>query len=57
MEYGKEKPHHIWCNFANKDGPCKQCDRLYQQYPPIDDPKLMIETYFPDVTVVMQSEK
>ena len=56
MNYGIDKPHHVWCNFANRDGPCKQCDRLYRLYPPTDDPNFMLKVYFPDVTVAVQTE-
>jgi hypothetical protein len=33
-QYGEgHKPHHVWCNFANRTGPCKLCDEFYEKYP------------------------
>ena len=50
------KQHHIWCNFAMRNGPCKQCDRLYKLYPykPGDDPHKLVKTYFPNVIRVKE---
>lgn len=43
----KEIGHHPWCNFQS--GPvdyCKQCARLWVQYP-----EASIQKYFPDAVV------
>lgn len=42
-------PHHPFCNYAHKMGPCKFCDRYYDKYPvrPDDTEDDLIARHFP----------
>lgn len=53
--------HHIWCN--KQQGPvdtCKQCARLFEQYPIVEgdkDGKQLASIYFPELEPISKLQK